>query len=270
MSVKPILFSTEMVQAILDGRKTVTRRVIKGNVPLNDWKFHELHDNRDGAITCGKNKLCAGFYTDDHIFYIDGEKRIDAHYYAAPYRHGDILYVREGAEITGYGVYSLEDDDGGGYVDCRFFDGEKMRFKIPENEYQRIICKYNSVQKEPYSTPKFSPYWLTKHEVRIWLKVRDVRVERLQEITEEQTEEEGFTFTPPCLRQVSEDSYCDLDGPCTSKVKYCDMSSGELFGKVLWDSTIQKQDNDNYGWDANPWVWVIQFERCEKPEEDKT
>lgn len=103
-----------------------------------------------------------------------------------------------------------------------------------------------------------------KEAARIWLKVTDVSVERLQEITEDQTEEEGFLFTPPCLH-LTGGNYCDIDGPCTSKIKYCDMGAGELFGKVLWNRTIKKTDLDRYGWSANPWVWVIEFERCEKP-----
>ena len=107
---------------------------------------------------------------------------------------------------------------------------------------------------------------MPKEAARIWLKVTNVRVERLQEITEDQTEEEGFLFTPPCLHMTGE-NYCDIDGPCTSEIKYCDMGAGELFGKVLWNSTIKKSDIDRYGWDANPWVFVIEFERCEKPQE---
>lgn len=110
---------------------------------------------------------------------------------------------------------------------------------------------------------------MPKEAARIWLKVTDVRVERLQEIDEDGAWNEGFRFTTPCLTRISADGHtCDLDGPCTSPIKYCDMTMGELFGRELWNSTIKKSDLDRYGWNANPWVWVIKFERCEKPEEE--
>lgn len=111
---------------------------------------------------------------------------------------------------------------------------------------------------------------MPKEAARIWLKVTDVRVERLQGIEEDGVWDEGFRFKPPCLTRVSADGHtCELDGPCTSSIKYCDMTMGELFGKELWDSTIKKSDLGRYGWDANPFVWVIEFERCEKPEDNQ-
>jgi hypothetical protein len=91
---------------------------------------------------------------------------------------------------------------------------------------------------------------MPKEAARIWLKVTDVRVERLQDITWQQAAKEGFygstsnvpdkLFNLPTLR-------------------------GE-FSKT-WDSTIKKSDLGIYGWEANPWVWVIEFERCDKPKE---
>lgn len=111
---------------------------------------------------------------------------------------------------------------------------------------------------------------MPKEAARIWLKVTDVRVERLQDIDEDGVWNEGFRFTPPCLTRVSADGHtCELDGPCMSSIKYCDMTMGELFGRELWNNTIKKSDLDRYGWDANPWVWVVEFERCEKPEDNQ-
>lgn len=201
MATKPILFNTQMVRAILDGRKTCTRRIVKPQ-PTAHY-----------GVQCIK----------------------------PPYQPGDILYVRE--------TWSLR------------FDGEKYFYRADKNtsREEKRLLDYNDVKWRP-------SIHMPKEAARIWLKVTNVRVERLQKITEAQTEEEGFLFTPPCLHRTGE-NYCDIDGSCGSKIKYCDMSAGELFGKVLWDSTIKKSDIDIYGWDANPWVWVIEFERCEKPKE---
>ncbi|MCR5755537.1 MAG: ASCH domain-containing protein [Acetatifactor sp.] len=230
MSIKPILFNTDMVRAILDGRKTVTRRLPSKRVEEKWWEYDEWASD-----------ACAGSARDGIPCNRTYEKEFYEQY--PPYLPGDILYVRETWT-------ELETVDGCPFYAYKADDGRSDAVSLHE------------------TFEKWHPsIHMPKEAARIWLKVTDVRVERLQEITEDQTEAEGFTFTPPCLRQVSEDSYCDLDGPCTSKIKYCDMSSGELFGKVLWDSTIPKQDLDTYGWDANPWVWVIEFERCEKPEE---
>ena len=151
-----------------------------------------------------------------------------------PYHTDDVLYVREAWSELSFGyVYKS--------------DGENI-------DHLGNVIKWRP------------SIYMPKEAARIWLKVKDVRVERLQDITEEQVDAEGFRFKPPCLSMVSADGhYCDLDGPCTSSIKYCDMSMGELFGKELWNSTIKKSDLDRYGWDASPWVWVIEFERCEKP-----
>ena len=80
---------------------------------------------------------------------------------------------------------------------------------------------------------------MPREAARIWLKVTDVKVERLQDI--------------------------DLDD---CKYEGIDMEKSGIFTRfsILWDSTIQKSELSRYGWDANPWVWVIAFGRCKKPE----
>ena len=93
---------------------------------------------------------------------------------------------------------------------------------------------------------------MPKEAARIWLKVTDVRVERLQDIDEEQAEKEGginnigFIHSP-------ENEYENLH------------TAREDFKENIWNSTIKKSDLYRYGWDAHPWVWVIEFERCGKP-----
>ena len=126
------------------------------------------------------------------------------------YQPGDILYVRETWKKAPNGYYYYED-------------------------WQRNDIADITKWKPSIHMPK--------EAARIWLKVTDVRVERLQEITEEQAKLEG------CNSGM-------LTGPCTARGQF----------ENLWNSTIKKSDLDLYGWDANPRVWVIEFERCEKPE----
>lgn len=219
MAIKPILFNTDMVRAILDGRKTCTRRVVKPqwqecphcNYVHNEYIYDKLAEN----VYCAR---CG--------YPMEPERR-------SPYQIGDILYVRETFIQAAAHTFWYKADDNSW---------------MPEGLHWKQLIH------------------MPKEAARIWIKVTNVRVERLQDITEMQTEEEGFLFTPPCLHRTGE-NYCDIDGPCGSKIKYCDMSSGELFGKVSWNKTIKKSDIDRYGWDVNPWVWVIEFERCEKPKE---
>lgn len=223
MAIKPILFNTEMVRAILDGRKTCTRRVIK---PQPDEKHtYPLGFVNDSTEINDIGSF--GFGMSEYGGLIQ--------YAKPPYQPGDILYVRETWKKAPNGYYYYED-------------------------WQR-----NDIADVTKWKPSIH---MPKEAARIWLKVTDVRVERLQEIDEDGVWNEGFRFTPPCLTRVSADGHtCDLDGPCTSHIKYCDMTMGELFGRELWNSTIKKSDLDRYGWDANPYVWVISFERCAKPVE---
>lgn len=222
MAIKPILFNTEMVRAILDGRKSCIRRICKdaNEYTVPDMDFYNA-DRRTYAVH--------NFVDKEHMEQLSTAER------TCPICTGDILYVRETWKKAPNGYYYYED-------------------------WQR-----NDIADVTKWKPSIH---MPKEAARIWLKVTDVRVERLQEIDEDGVWDEGFKFKPPCLTRVSADGHtCDLDGPCMSSIKYCDMTMGELFGRELWNSTIKKSDIDRYGWDANPWVWVIEFERCEKQEE---
>ena len=231
MEIKPILFNTEMVRAILDGRKSCTRRVVKfpvnrytNNVPLADKMILQ-------ELRCDK-----AIFLEEPFFSFGMN---------LPYQPGDILYVRET-----WHKYTKRVGEG---ENCHLAEFYGYKASVANSEDAG----------EPWKPSIHMP----KEAARIWLKVTDVRVERLQEIDEDGVWDEGFRFKPSCLTRVSADGRtCDLDGPCTSSIKYCDMTMGELFGRELWNNTIKKSDMDRYGWDANPWVWVIEFERCEKPE----
>jgi len=96
---------------------------------------------------------------------------------------------------------------------------------------------------------------MPKEAARIWLKVTDVRVERLQDITEDGAEAEGAIDNRGFIHSPEN----EYDRIYTAR---------EYFIKI-WDRTIKKSNLDIYGWNANPWVWVIEFERCEPQEEHK-
>lgn len=200
MPIKSILFnkqiSTEMVRAILDGRKSCTRRLVK--------------------FLSGENPRWTGYIKDGLMLY-NGKNEPCIR--KAPYQPGDILYVREtwgeGYEEGTY-IYRASDKLAG----------------LPTFKESSKLIYHPSIR-------------MPKEAARIWLKVADVRVERLQDIDGKGCVKEGIEEEP--LKYVGDEFV---------KGMFHD----------LWDSTVKKSDIDRYGWDANPWVWVIEFEMCEKPE----
>lgn len=201
---KPILFNTDMVRAILDGRKTVTRRVIKLKY---DNTHHEIKTDKYGTrlieIQDDVKGETFGIREDGTSWrkirpYIEPK---------APYKKGDILYVRE---TWGEGY------EEGSYI----YKADDKLADLPEFKESSKLIYHPSIH-------------MPKEAARIFLKVTNVRVERLQDIDDDQAEKEG----------------CN------------DYTSTALGFCYLWDSTIKKSDIDRYGWDANPWVWVIEFER---------
>lgn len=206
MAIKPILFNTEMVRAILDGRKDATRRIVKGFIP-DDAVWGYTAFTPKGYISC------RGTFADGY-----GEK-----IFKLPCETGDILYVRETWKKAPNGYYYYED-------------------------WQRNDIADITKWKPSIHMPK--------EAARIWLKVMNVRVERLQEITDEQAKREGIQYDE-CPTGFTWKQETDMHNCYTTPI-------GAM--QALWNSTIRKSDLDRYGWDASPWVWVIEFERCEKPE----
>ena len=224
MTIKPILFNTEMVRAILDGRKTCTRRICKdaNEYTVPDMEFYNA-DKRTYAVH--------NFADKKHTEQLSIAER------TCPICPGDILYVRETWER--FECWKCEGDERG---NCP---------KEPKKSvlYKTCGCYMYRATDEIYGDAKLHPsIHMPKEAARIWLKVTDVKVERLQNIDGKWCVKEGIEEEP--LKHVGEDFV---------KGMFHD----------LWDSTINKSDIDRYGWGANPWVWVIEFERCKKPEEDK-
>jgi hypothetical protein len=228
--VLPILFNTEMVQAILDGRKTCTRRLVK---PQPDEK-HTYPLSFVTDSTEKKEMGCFGFGI--------GEYGGSIQYAKAPYQPGDILYVRET-----WHKYTKRIGKG---ESCRLAEFYGYKASVANSEDA----------EEPWKPSIHMP----KEAARIWLNVTNVRVERLQEMKPVDVIKEGaYPDCWDCLNTYGESgSQC-----CYGTEEQCSQCNEVMMEwEKLWTSTIKKSDLDRYGWDANPWVWVIEFERCEKPE----
>ncbi len=197
--MKPILFNTDMVKAILEGRKTVTRRVIKFTVQdvYGAACFHGLWYET-------LNPACP----PDHLkeWYVKEVCR-------PRYQPGDILYVRE----------TWTPLPGTGYM-------------------YRASLESQYIWKSMWSPSIHMP----REAARLFLRVTGVRVERLQDIDEEGAKAEGTNFRAGIEEKMWR-------------------SAVERFAEI-WDRTIKRSDRDLYGWAANPWVWVIEFERITKEE----
>lgn len=239
MAIRPILFNAEMVRAILDGRKTCTRRIIK---PQPD----EKHTYPLGFVTDGTEKKevgCFGFGINEYGGSIQ--------YAKPPYLGGDALYIRE-TWTEECGKYYYRADYDSDYLDpCETLSGG-----YPASCRNHPGC--DGCMETSTRIHWHPSIHMPKEAARIWLKVTDVIVERLQDITPKDAENEGVGNLFYEDIGYSEKNYGTEVDPEYGIAK-------EQFA-WLWDSTIKKSDLDRYGWDANPYVWVISFEWCEKPE----
>lgn len=218
--MKSILFTTEDVRAILDGRKTAVRRAIRlqpksklvyifGGYKHGKWSYPAKD---------------AWKYWEDESFKLADDmtdKEKDS-YWTPPYHRDDVIYVRET-----WGTYTPN----------------------PERCYPSLYFKA-SESKPPHGIKWQSPATMPRDHARLFLRVKGVSVERLQDITINGLQDEGLL-------------------PQGYISQYAVMSEPTIFEefKKKWDRTIRPIDHAIYCWAANPWVWVIEFERIEKEEE---
>lgn len=217
MKQKPILFSTEMVQAILAGHKTQTRRT-KG--------LEKVNLNPDARMSPSNTDGC-----NWHFYFHDGGSSHPI--VSCPYgKRGDILWVRETLEtsVTGGALYRA---------------GGKVGESLAENEF---------LNWDDFSTTRkvIPSIHMPKDAARIWLRIRDVRIERLQAISDSDARKEGIEIF--WKKEINGFEIVESKS-ITSWTKI----PSDTF-KSLWKSI-----NGYKSWNDNPWVWVIEFERIEKP-----
>lgn len=209
MKILPILMNTDMVRALLEGRKTVTRRLIKPQPVL-------------AMMTK------AGLMTSDGPFPSEDGLVWNWTVVRTPWEVGDVMYVRE----TWNFAYTLDRNEQPIAGTGRFYYAADDRapfayWVTSDREYKDEMPWRPSIH-------------MPKEAARIFLRVTGVRVERLQDVTEDGAVAEGIA-------------------PKGGNFALDDFES-------LWNTTIKPADLDKYGWDANPWVWGIEFERVDKPE----
>lgn len=211
MSEKPILFNTEMVRAILSGRKTQTRRVA--------FPERDLREFRSNKYPNGWWYRGNVFRDFESVFYHPGVPK-------CKYRPGDVLWVRETWTEMPYGyVYRADEEEPEGWD--------------PDDRWHPSIH-------------------MPREAARLFIRVTDVNVERLQSITPKDAYSEGTgSLFFEEIAYGGKEYHCGVDDEYGV--------AREQFA-FLWESTIKKGDLPLYGWDANPWVWVINFEKIDRPE----
>lgn len=227
---RPILFSAPMVNAILEGRKTMTRRVVKPQ-PDEDGLAFDLERGQR----------------------MDTSERV----YKCPYgKPGDTLWVRE----TFSGPYVMT-----GVPPSQWVDGLLM----PDIWYWAD----GDPKEGDWTIPKPSIH-MPRFASRLTLKITDIRVERLQDISEEDAKAEGvppnwcglLTEGDGSTMKWSPEKHGFLEQPCDlpDEDDYYFADARTAF-KSLWDSINGKPRNDgvDISWQANPWLWIVEFERVE-------
>ena len=233
MKYIPILFNTEMVQAILAGKKTQTRRVAKYSAQrvydfaCADGKWYENYDPKNPPRHLVEWYLRMGT--------------------VGPCMNGDILWVRETWSTHYDGIHA-------DLAYCYKADGINLKAECAPGETNRW---YPSIH-------------MPREAARLFLKVKDVRLERLRDgffkagATILEVSKEGVNIGETCrgcIEHYGQPCCVDTDG-CTECVELD--NSRYAFSKI-WDNTITPDKLGCFGWPANPWVWVITFERCDKP-----
>ncbi|KVR93972.1 hypothetical protein [Burkholderia vietnamiensis] len=230
MKERPILFSGPMVRAILEGRKTQTRRVVKlpHMNPLGEWEPTTIGGESGGRTASGETVPLQGAIwhtrTADCLICPHGQP-------------GDRMWVRETHEARRIGTETFE----GGrptrhYASIAYrTDDGRAEVDIDLNTFQELDAK----ESRGWTPSIHMPRWAS----RITLEITGVRAERLQSISESDARAEGVTIEEHHMR-----GYCAGAYRPPSIRAFHD----------LWDSLNAAR---GHGWDANPWVWVVEFKR---------
>lgn len=218
---RPILFSTDMVQAILENRKTQTRRIVKPQPSMLTDKSH---------------------FNFKNLNYLTKEQLLEH----CPFgKTGDLLYVKEAHKVRQDAHYE-------GFV-VTYQDGAEVYFN--ENELSEKTVK-NLLNRKTLNTTRFvTGRYMPKEAARIYLRVKEVRVERLCDISELEAIIEGVeSYTQAPVNSFSNAVTSYHVYPNKVKTQLGMVTAKQSF-KSLWTSI-----NGPESWQQNPWVWVVVYE----------
>ncbi|HCA6554183.1 TPA: hypothetical protein ACYERW_004167 [Escherichia coli] len=240
MTERGMIFNGEMVRAILDGRKTQTRRIIKNQREGEGWSVKSAIEPR-----------CHGH---THDWWLPTATRPYSALPRCPYGVvGDRIWVRETWWQAGQSHARYPDDDEYGWYGSRriLFAADGNPPNEPNDHYP------NGLGGGKFSAAKPNHLWRKRPSIhmprwasRILLEITDVRVERLNSISETDAEAEGIDME---ALFDSQDCY-----DCIAGHNMTGRPTATGAFKYLWE-TIYGSDR----WQTNPWVWVIEFKRIE-------
>ena len=244
---RPIIFSGEMVKAILDGKKTMTRRVIKSDIGAYDHGhiIKQSSDKSREGSACFFNKPVGCMVTSSKLV-------------KCPYgKIGDRLWAREAYTVAGWNC-----DDGSIYIKYladgheQYFDNETDEMECAIDALVDSVCKELDKRKVPMLNDEAydcsldrnkprnrSPMLMPRFASRILLEITDIRVERLNDISEADAKKEGMPPSHPSIDKIS------MQHGFNSFSQSCFAQS--------WDSLYD--ENSPKRWANNQWVWVIEF-----------
>lgn len=209
MKTIPMIFNTEMVMALLDGRKTVTRRPTKKNVTYSD----------NGGFCCDGYMFGLGFTDKDTMKNFVSSKH-------SPCKVGDLIWVRETSHCL-----MTKNESGWLQTKKRYFSADnysKPEYEVDDFHIWKTIPSIHM------------PRWAS----RLTLRVTDVRIERVQDITEEKAVSEGMPTDKECQKMAINSGLDWYQKPT-------------VWFKHLWNSIYSN-------WNENPYVWVVEFEVIHK------
>lgn len=248
MTERPILFSAPMILALLGNRKTQTRRIVKPQPVCSTHEFWQKHpdfvpsfNEEDWSLYCG---VCGGGQrlTRTNVtgirnpYGVNGD-RLWVKETFAPWRNTSIEYPLEWESL-------VTSDDRGGLT---------LKQWVEEYGHQNVNVAYRAdgENEEGWMSPLFMPRWAS----RLTLEITEVRVQRLQDISDDDCVAEGMRIheNPSCEVGVGRFMYTAFPG----EHSLWDLNAKTAY-RNLWESI-----NGKDSWDANPWLWCISFRKVE-------